>query len=162
MRWHQQACYWHSGVLLHLDGRVKLGIHVRRQVRSQNLPHVKRAPRNARVGAPTNLDTPAGLLAAGNLPAALLAADGLPAALLAAGDLPAALLAADDTCASTLAAGDLPAAPPNVPTTTATDPAARSIASKTPQQCSITRTAPATYQLQLRLVAGFVQQLRLQ
>ena len=158
VRRHRQACsYWNSGVRLHLDGRMELGIHVRRQVRSQNLPHVKRAPRNARVGAPTNLGTPAGLLAAGNLPAALLAADDLPTALLAAGGLPAALLAADDrsaallaadgTCASTLAADDLPAAPPNVPTTAATDPAARSIASKAPQQCLITRTAPATYQL---------------
>ena len=83
---------------------------MRRQVRSQNLPHVKRALRNARVGAPSNLDTPAGLLAAGNLPEALLAADGLPAALLAAGDLPAALLAADGPLAGLLAAGDLPAA----------------------------------------------------
>ena len=131
---------------LHLDGRVELGIHLRRQVHSQDLLHAKRAPRNARVGAPTNLETPAGLLAAGNLPAALLAADGLPAALLAAGDL----------CASILAADDLPAAPLNVPTATATNPTARSIASKAPQQCPSTRTAPATYQLQLRLVAGFV------
>ena len=124
------------------------------------------------MGAPTNVGTPAGFLAAGDCPAALLAADGLPAALLAAGDLPAAILAADglpaallaagDLCASILAADDLPAAPLNVPTATATNPTARSIASKAPQQCPITRTAPATYQLQLRLVAGFVQQLRLQ